>query len=74
MAFTVCIENVTVAKTKSLLHAFQLLIATYYSFNAAYPSKGSRTLTFIQKAVLNIQDGVKSDTKVSDLISKWTVM
>ena len=68
------LENVAITKTRSLVEAFELLIAAYYVFNAAYPSKGSRTLTFIQKAILDIQDNVKRDSKVSDLLGKLTIM
>lgn len=73
-SFRLYMENVCIARTKSLLDAFQLLLAAFYVFNVAYPSKGSRTLTFMQKAVLNIQDSEKRDPKVADLIGKLNVM
>ena len=44
--------------------ALAVYLASFYVFNLAYPSTLKKTLTFIQKVILNIQDNVKIERSV----------
>ena len=50
--FSIFAENVQVANTTSFVDAVGLLLASYFSFNLAYPSQVNNTLTFIQKILI----------------------
>jgi hypothetical protein len=64
------IERVVLCNTNSFAKAIALLLASYYIFNLAYPSKGVATLTFIQKCILNLHDGSKNIDKVVTLLGR----
>ena len=66
---SIVIEGETVCSCGDLFTAFKLLFATYYIFNLAYPDVLKSTLTFFQKGILNIQDKMKKDPKVSRLLT-----
>ena len=68
--FIIQAEGQVIAKTSSMVMAFTLLFTTYYVFHVAYPDRCKSTLTFFQKAVLNLQDKVKKDIKVAGLLTK----
>lgn len=70
--FEIYAEGNVVGLTESLPKAVMIVLATYYTFNIAYPDKGVSTLTFVQKVFANHQDRVKRDTKVIALLSKIT--
>lgn len=53
------VDNKTVAETNTFLRALEAFIGTFYVFNIAYPATIVATMTFVQKALLNLQDKVK---------------
>lgn len=69
-AFKVFAENVQIAATEGILQAVALLFACFYIFNCNYNSGLKLTLTFLQKAILGIKDGVKTPGPVLSLLKK----
>ena len=62
--FTISVDGVEVTNCSTLLPAVAVYLASFYVFNLAYPSTLKKTLTFIQKVILNIQDNVKIERSV----------
>jgi len=58
MTFRVHVEGSVICETPDFIFAFMVLFASFYAFNLSYPPKLNGTLTFIQKFVLDIGDGL----------------
>ena len=68
--FEIIADNELVCTCRNLISAVGSLVATFYIFNIAYPKELVATLTFIQKFIIGMQDGVKKNSKVIGFISK----
>ena len=58
--FDIYSDGIKIMSVISMVQAFALLIGCYFVLNIAYPGKMIKTLTFLQKVILNLQDSVKS--------------
>lgn len=69
--FSIRLEKQEVCNTKSLVRAFLLLTCVYYVFNLKYMKGTTSTLHFLQRVLLDIDDGtVNTDTKLLGFLSK----
>ncbi len=67
--FAIYADGIKIMSVKSVKNAFMILIACFFVFNIAYPKKMIRTLTFLQKVMLNLQDSIKTPNPVVTLIT-----
>ena len=61
---SVVTEGIEICKAGELTEAVCLLMAVHYILDLQYHPKVYNTLIFIQKVILNIQDGEKTPAKV----------
>ena len=71
--FTLVAEGETISTSKTFLEATAMWIFSFYVFNFAYPGCLSRSLTFIQKVLLNIHDELPPLKPVVSLTHKLNV-
>ena len=62
--FIVTVENITMATSNDFVHAFTLMVASYYIFNLQYRKSSVALLTFIQKFMLALNDSEKTSQSV----------
>ena len=71
MIYTIKVEGNAVCHTKSLSRAFLLLMCSYYVFNLEYKKGTQSMLHFMQRVLLDIDDGtVAKDTKLLNFLTK----
>ena len=68
--FVVSVEGNTIAKTQCFLKAFEIFFSAFYIFNLEYPKALKATLTFIQKEIIQLNDGAPEIGRVINLITK----
>ena len=68
--FHVTLEDCLLCKTDSFITSFQVLFASFYLFNLAYPKCLNAMLTFVQKDIVKLHDSSQNITKVIGLITK----
>lgn len=68
--FEVVVEGIPVTTSPSFMCAFTTYLVSFYCFNLAYPSSLKKTLNFIQKIILNIQDNLPIDKTVVKIVDK----
>ena len=67
--YQIVLDEIAIATCGDLVTAFGLMMATYYSFNIAYPKELNSSLVFFQKAFLNIRDSANVK-KVTNLMCR----
>ncbi len=67
--FDVYADNVKVLSVKSMAQAFAALVAVFFVFNIAYPKSMLKTLTFLQKVFIGLQDSLKKPQPVVTLLT-----
>ncbi len=70
--FAIMADGIKVCESNTPAKAIKSLMAIFYVFNIAYPTKVTSTLSFIQKILLNVQDSTKKDKKVVKFLSTIT--
>ena len=68
--FSIKVDNIDILTVNDFLTAFKLMIACYYVFNIAYPKVANASMEFVQKVLMNVQDGTKISSKVLSLLAK----
>ena len=66
--YMVVVDNVKICETSDMLLAFKVLFAVFYIFNLVYPKDREETMTFIQKGLVNIQDNLPCNRKISNFL------
>lgn len=61
------VEGEKVCTSEGLLQSLCVLVATYYVFNCCYSKTHKKTLTFIQKYLIDIQSKEKTCLQVVEL-------
>ena len=72
-AFRVYVDNVEITTTTNFITAYKVMFAAYYVFNLGYPKNRAATMTYIQKAIINIQDKTAVIRKVSSFTNNLFV-
>ncbi|XP_041453824.1 uncharacterized protein LOC121407001 [Lytechinus variegatus] len=72
-SFVLSADGETIATSHDLLSAAAMWVSSFYIFNLQYPSDLSKTLIFIQKVLLNIQDGDSTPRPIFTLINKLNI-
>ena len=67
--FDIYADGIKILTVKSMAKAFANLIACFFVLNIAYPTKMQKTLTFLQKVILGLQDSVKTLGAVVTLLT-----
>ena len=68
--YAVTVDNIKIASTTDSVLATQVLLASYYVYNMAYPPRGRAALTFIQKCLANVQDETPYMAKLNTFLSQ----
>ncbi|PIK39241.1 hypothetical protein BSL78_23915 [Apostichopus japonicus] len=68
--YTVIVETLEVATSKSLFAAMCNYLAVFYVLNMAYEPLLKKTLQFFQKIILNIDDTTPADKSVNKILEK----
>lgn len=72
--FEVFVDGMSICENlETVFDAFIVLMAVYYIFNISYPKDLSKTLTFVQKVFLNMQDGAKPPAQVLKVLKQLNV-
>jgi len=68
--FTLIADEEEIASSDSLIDGISMWISSFYIFNLEYPTCLKRTLAFLQKIILNIQDELAAPRPVVTLTNK----
>ena len=64
------IEGREICKFEGLTFGLALWISAYYTLNLKYPKEAAKSLIFLQKIILGIEDRLKKPITVSTLFDK----
>ncbi len=67
--FDIYADGIKILSTKSIVKAFAIMIGCFFVLNIAYPKKMIKTLTFLQKVILGLQDSIKKVNAVVTLLT-----
>lgn len=68
--FILMADGVEIAETDTILRAITLWVESFHCFNLNYPTCISKTLIFIQRIVLNIDDNIPVARSIRTQINK----
>ncbi len=67
--YDIYVDGEKIISVKSMSRAFSILIASYFVMNIAYPTTMVKSLTFLQKVILNLQDSLAKVKPVVTLLT-----
>lgn len=67
--FDVYADGIKILTVDSIAKAFEMLITCFFVLNIAYPKDMVKTLTFLQKVIVNLQDKIKNPKAIVTLLS-----
>ena len=67
-------EGEKIANSEDFLRVFSVMLAAYYMFNVTFAPNIGSTMTFPQKLILGLNDGMKPPSKKLHLITKLKIL
>ena len=71
--FTLIADGMDIASSESFTGAMSMWVSAFYIFNLEYPHCLQKTLAFLQKIILQIQDDLPATCPIITLTNKLSV-